>query len=315
MLSRMMLPLVLTAFGLSAVPAVAQEIEQPAEPADRVPLTAKAVVVQGRVYQAPVGVAATDTDAWTRVKQGDELSSGTQIRVSIRSTLMLHYGDDTVIQLKSMTLASLDELWRTETRKHSQIGLAYGAMRGSVREKELRTDMVIESPTVTASKEGTEDFGLRTMRGSLWWRAEGPRVGTIVIRDMATGQTARLSFSQLANYFNIGLPAVGRNLIAQLVNLYDPEYKSDGEEAFGENNDTGVAVVGPGLGYQAWGVAQGDAGGLLPPIDPTRSTLGLLSAQNYALLFRQLESRFGTGPLPRSSGAQRAILRNTQRRR
>ena len=80
MFSRMILTLTLTAFGLSALPAIAQEIEQPAEP-DRVPLTAKAVVVQGRVYQAPVGIEATDTDAWTRVNEGDELAAGTQIRV------------------------------------------------------------------------------------------------------------------------------------------------------------------------------------------------------------------------------------------
>ncbi|UCG34248.1 MAG: hypothetical protein JSU68_06345 [Phycisphaerales bacterium] len=313
MISRTILTLVLTACGLSALPAVAQEVEQPAEP-DRVPLTAKAVVVQGRVYQAPVGVQATDTDAWTHVNEGDELAAGTQIRVSIRSTLMLHYGDDTVIQLKSMTLASLDDLWRTENRKHSKIGLAYGAMRGSVREKELRTDMIIESPTLTASKEGTEDFGIRAMRGSRWWRAEGPRVGTIVVRDMGTGQMTRLSFSQLANYFNIGLPAVGRNLIDQLVNLYDPEYKSSGEETADYYTNTGVAVVGPGLGYEAWNVAQGDPGrGALSPFDT--SPLGLLAEQDLSVLFRQVESRFGTGPFPRSSGAQRAILRNTQRHR
>lgn len=313
--SRMLLTLV-TAFGVSASSAIAQEIEQPTEP-DRVPLTAKAVVVQGRVYQAPVGVEATDTDAWTSVNEGDELSAGTQIRVSIRSTLMLHYGDDTVIQLKSMTLASLDDLWRTETNKHSKIGLAYGAMRGSVREKELRTDMIIESPTVTASKEGTEDFGIRTMRGSPWWRAEGPRVGTIVVRDMGTGQMTRLSFSQLADYFNIGVPAVGRNLLDQLVNLYDPEYKSSGEEIFDYFTDTGSSVIGPGLGFEAWGLApRGTEFGLVPTFDPTTgAAIGILSAQDFALLFRQVESRFGTGSFPRSSAAQRAILRNTQRRR
>jgi hypothetical protein len=266
-------------------------------------LTATAVLVKGRVRQAPVGVSATDTDAWKPVNQGDELSAGTQIRVSIRSTLVLQYGDDTVVQLKSMTLASLDQLYKTETSKHSKFGLAYGALRGSVREKDLRSDMVIESPTVTCSKEGTEDFEIRVMRGSLWWEANGPTVGEFLIRDVGTGRTERLSFGQLASFFTMTSPAVRRNLAQQVVDIYGARYMSSGEQDFNLFVDSGQTVTGPGLGVRGFGVLPGSglkqfAGRLPGDISDLADQLGLRLERNAGLLFRQVESRFGTGPFP-----------------
>ena len=56
--------------SLAALPAVGQQNEAP----ERLqPISAVAAVVQGRVFQAPVGVRSTDTPAWARVAQGDEM--------------------------------------------------------------------------------------------------------------------------------------------------------------------------------------------------------------------------------------------------
>ena len=297
MYSRSILMLGVMALSLAAVPAYAQDLQAPGQ--DRQPLRATAALVTGRVLQAPVGVVATDTQAWNRVAQGDELSAGTQVRVSIRSTLLLQYGDDTVVQLKSMTLASLDELYRTETRKHSKFGLAYGAIRGSVRERELRSDMIIGLPTVTCSKEGTRDFEIRGMRGSFWWEAQGPTIGTILVRDLGTGRSERLSFKQLANFFNLSTPAVQRNLVQQVVDQYGSRFMSSGEQDFNTFADSGQAVIGPGLGSQASGVVPGSQQGLVDGAPSGIDALGLGLQQDAAILFRQVESRFGTGPSPR----------------
>jgi len=307
MYNRLMLMLCVTALGLLAAPVVGQEVPAAAE--DRQPLSATAVLVQGHVFQAPVGVAATETESWSRVAQGDELSAGTQVRVSIRSTLMLQYGDDTVVQLKSMTLASLDELYRTETRKHSKLGLAYGAMRGSVRERELRSDMIIESPRVTCSKEGTEEFEIRAMRGSFWWQARGPSLGAILVRDVGTGRSVRLNFRQLASFFTMATPAVQRNLAQQVADLYGSQSMSSGEQNFNLFVDSGQSVTGPGLGLQGFETVPGSGQRQLagqPPGGPSEiaNALGLALQQNAALLFRQVESRFGTGPFPRAEKLQ-----------
>ena len=62
MSNRLMFMLCVTALGLLAVPVVGQDVPAAAE--DRQPLSATAVLVQGRVFLAPVGVAATDTESW-----------------------------------------------------------------------------------------------------------------------------------------------------------------------------------------------------------------------------------------------------------
>ena len=316
MCNRLMALVCLATLGLGSLQLAAQDArpgdEAPpaSRPQDAQPLTATAVVVQRTVLQSPVGTKPTQADAWTPVAVGDELSSGTQVRVGIRSTLVLRFGDDTVIQLKSITLASLDELYRTETSKVSRIGLAYGAIRGSVREETLRSDMVITSPVMSCSKEGTRDFEVRAMRGSRAWWADGPTDGAILIRDLGTGQTERLSFGQLVDYFTMASPAVQRNLTEQVVDMYGSRFMSTGERDFHVYVDSGQSVTGPGLGAQAVDLIPGT--GAPPPDFLTRfpnlrdDTLRLLLEQNAALLFRHVESRFGTGPFPKvSQGIQR----------
>lgn len=268
-------------------------------------LLARAVAVQGRVSAAPVGAEATDRQAWKPVRQGDELSEGTQVRVGLRSSLLLQFGDDAVVQLKAMTLASLDELYQTEKEKRTKIGLAYGAIRGSVREKALHTDMVIESPAVTCSKEGTHNFALRTMRGSSAWWADGPSEGQIIVRDYTTGRTERVSFGQLVNFLTMTSPAVQRNLFARVVNFYEQNYTSSGEQDFNKFVSTGQTVMGPGQGMQTFGQISGRGAALGGVGDGVPSDLRdrirqALQGGDFALLFRQFESRFGTGPLPPS---------------
>ena len=294
--------------------AVAQDADSSDPPADAKELLAKAVALQGRVLQAPIGAKPTERDAWKMVQVGDELGQGTQVRVGLRSSLMLQFGDDAVVQLKPMTLASLDELYQTEVMKRTRIGLAYGAIRGSVREKTLRTDMVIEAPAVTCSKEGTENFGLRTMRGSSAWWAEGPSVGMIAVRDVATGHTERLTFGQLVNFLTQTQTPAKRNMFAQAVKYYDPTYMSAGEKYFNFYTQTGQTIIGPGLGAQTWGQISGSRSnfGAINPIQAGALRDALLRGigqGGLSVLFRQQESRFGTGPLPNNGDNFRRAFR------
>jgi hypothetical protein len=294
--------------------AVAQDAEPSDRPADAKELFAKAVALQGRVLQAPIGAKPTERDAWKMVQVGDELGQGTQVRVGLRSSLMLQFGDDAVVQLKPMTLASLDELYQTEAMKRTRIGLAYGAIRGSVREKTLRTDMVIEAPAVTCSKEGTENFGLRTMRGSSAWWAEGPSVGMISVRDVVSGRTERLTFGQLVNFLTQTQTPAKRNMFAQAVKYYDPDNMSAGEKYFNFFTQTGQTITGPGLGAQTWSQIAGSRSnfGAINPIQGNAlrdALLRGLGRDGLSILFRQQESRFGTGPLPNNGDNFRRAFR------
>ena len=113
------------------------------EQAQTTPLQAKVVEVVGDVKTAPVGTSPLDAKAWKPVKADDKLSAGTLIRTGIRSRLILQFGDDTVISVKRVTLASIDAFYKTKTTKTTRLGLGYGAVRGGTTECRLRSDMVI----------------------------------------------------------------------------------------------------------------------------------------------------------------------------
>jgi hypothetical protein len=289
--------------SLSALPAVGQQNEAPEQAQ---PVSAVAAVVQGRVFQAPVGVRSTDTAAWTRVAQGDEIPAGQQVRTSLRSSVLLHFGDDTALQVRPLTLASLDELYETSTTRRTKVGLAYGAIRGSVVEKTLRSDMVIEAPTATLSKEGTENFELMVVRGRDAWYATGPTTGLIAIRDGMSGRVARVSFHQLVSFLNVMDTAARRTIFQRTVDFFGNNYLTGGEADFNVFFSDGTAVAGPGLGSCSWDYV---------PDSSTSGVGGRAALRRQfvlpdvsSLIFRQPESRFGTGPRPEAAKTLRRAI-------
>lgn len=291
---------VMMVVATAALPAAAQDT-RPAEAQDT---TAVAAVVQGKVFQAPIGTPATEAGAWTPVAQGDRIGPGQQIRTSLRSTVLLQFGNDTAIQVRPMSLASISELFETASQRSTKLGLAYGAIRGSVVEKGLRTDLVIETPTATLSKEGTENWEMMQVAHSNAWFAQGPTQGMIAVRDGLTGRVERVSFPQLLNFFNMADLSTQRTIAQRVVQMYENQYLSSGEADFETFFKTGNSVIGPGLGSQAYDYAPngnpgqfGGVGGL-----SDEAVQNLLLAPPSALIFRQLESRFGTGPRPGGNG-------------
>ena len=116
---------------------------------------AVAAEVSGSVKRAAVGVDPRDKDGWIEVKENDTLPAGTQIKTAFRSFVTLRFGDDTVIRVRAMTLASIDEFKQSETDQSVRLSLGYGAIRGGTIERELRSELVVDSTVATLAKRGT----------------------------------------------------------------------------------------------------------------------------------------------------------------
>ncbi len=123
------------------------------------PSPAEAVVgtVQGMVQVAPTK-ADGSVGEWRTPKEGDRLSAGTRIRTLFNSSLTIKFTDDTVIQIESGTMASIDDFRTTSDTKTVKLGIAHGAIRGASAETTLRSDLTIESPTAVLSKRGTVGY-------------------------------------------------------------------------------------------------------------------------------------------------------------
>lgn len=117
--------------------------------------------VEGKVRVSAIGVDSKLKTGWRRVKVGDLLVAGQQIRTHLRSRVKLvarPATPPTVIMLESGTLMSIDELSKLGDTHKSRIGLRYGAIRAGVAEGQVRSDMEISCPVATLSKKGTDIF-------------------------------------------------------------------------------------------------------------------------------------------------------------
>ncbi|MHC4066497.1 MAG: hypothetical protein ACYSUI_18630, partial [Planctomycetota bacterium] len=87
------------------------------------PLTAKVIEVVGDVKNAPVGTSPLKAEAWQPVHLDDELGGGTLIRSGLRSHVTLLFGDDMVVQVNRITLASISACYKTKTQQTIRLGL------------------------------------------------------------------------------------------------------------------------------------------------------------------------------------------------
>jgi hypothetical protein len=94
---------------------------------------------------------------WQQVRVGDQYGGGIQIFCGLRSKVKLVQqpaNPPTVIMVESMTLASIDELYRRQDEAVARLGLAYGAIRAGVAEGELGSNFQIRSPVATPIYDG-----------------------------------------------------------------------------------------------------------------------------------------------------------------
>ncbi len=124
--------------------------------------------LNGIAKVAPVGVDVFEEDKWKELKQGDKLGAGVQLLVTGQSQVKLVLepaSPPTVMLIEAMTQLSIEDLAMREGTSTTRIALASGAIRAGVIESTTRSDFLIEAPTATLSKKGTDIFRFEYQNG------------------------------------------------------------------------------------------------------------------------------------------------------
>ena len=219
------------------------------------PLQAKVVEVVGDVKTAPVGTSPLDAKAWKPVKADDKLSAGTLIRTGLRSRLVLQFGDDTIISVKRVTLASIDAFYKTKTTKTTRLGLGYGAVRGGSTEGRLRSDLVIDSTVATLAKRGTEGFEMTVEPYTGRFAISLAREGLVEALQKATGQRRLVRPGEYANDMNIAKMWIRQDQFDRHVRFFAAESVTTADLDFSVANATGYGSIAPGAGNQTMNLA------------------------------------------------------------
>ncbi len=174
---------------------------QPAEPlpADAVMMTAVVVKVAGNVRMAPV-VDAGQPIEWRPVSVGDRLPPGTQVRTSLRSSLLLQFGDSTIVKIDRATNATVSQFYRTAQQQRVKLDLGYGAVRAGVASGTLESDMTVETPVATLTRRGTWNFGIEYEAVTGRFRIFIEEHGLIEALNQLTNERRSLSSGEYLTY-------------------------------------------------------------------------------------------------------------------
>lgn len=233
---------ILIALAAAFVGPVDAQTTRPAEEKTE-QLKAQVVSVAGTASWAPAAASPTDKQAWKAVQVGDEYDAGTQIKTSLRSAVVLTFGDDTVVKIERMTLASIDQFHKSATTKTTRLGLGYGAVRAGVAEGALRSDFVVDSPVATLSKRGTDGI----------YFYQEPRTGRFVISLARAGELEILHrIRQQLRLLRRGENVTQRLLDFILRSQIDRNFHfftgglTNAELRFEMRNTTGLSILNPG---------------------------------------------------------------------
>ncbi|MHC4089284.1 MAG: FecR family protein [Planctomycetota bacterium] len=219
------------------------------------PLTAKVIEVVGDVKNAPVGTSPLKAEAWQPVHLDDELGGGTLIRSGLRSHVTLLFGDDMVVQVNRITLASISACYKTKTQQTIRLGLGYGAIRGGAAEGELRSDLVIDSTVATMAKRGTEGFEMAVEAQTGRYRISLAEHGLVEALQKHTGQRRLVRPGEYATEVNIANMWMRQAKFDRLVHLVESESLTPADLEFTITHARGMASVGPGAGASLVGLA------------------------------------------------------------
>ena len=233
---------ILMALAAAFVGPVDAQTTRPAEEKAE-QLKARVVSVAGAASWAPAAASPTDKQAWKAVQVGDEYDAGTQIKTSLRSAVVLTFGDDTVVKIERMTLASIDQFHKSATTKTTRLGLGYGAVRAGVAEGALRSDFAVDSPVATLSKRGTDGI----------YFYQEPRTGRFVISLARAGELEILHrIRQQLRLLRRGENVTQRLLDFILRSQIDRNFHfftgglTNAELQFEMRNTTGLSILNPG---------------------------------------------------------------------
>lgn len=210
-------------------------------------MQAKAVKVVGRVMYAMAGPDGLPGE-FEMVKQGDTLPAGAIIQTRLRSKVMLAFGDDTVVLIDRVTMASIDQFHRTGNTKKIHLGLGHGLIRAAAMETTLRSDMTISSPVATLSKRGTMDFGMRYEPGTGRYVVFLNEEGLVELFDRLRGAQRTIEPGQYVTQ------ALLSWIETMTLNRYIPITDAWGQTAAERHwnayfGSAGIGVVEPGAGF------------------------------------------------------------------
>ncbi len=221
------------------------------EDAGVTPLTARVVEVVGDVTQAPVGTSPLDAESWKPVVEEGELSAGTLLRTGIRSRVILLFGEENLVGIKAMTLASINDFYQTEDAKVIRLGLGYGTVRGGSTEGTLRSDLIIDSTQATLAKRGTEGWQIQVEPYTGRFSISLARHGLVEALQKATGQQRRIRPGEYATDLNIGKMWINQAQFDRTVKLVAVESMSTADLDFSTAQSRGIGTVAPGAGSEA----------------------------------------------------------------
>ncbi|NOT02867.1 MAG: hypothetical protein HOP29_19885 [Phycisphaerales bacterium] len=225
-------------------PAEGQPAEAQPDAAGREALQAKVLEVTGNVRRAPAGVVQGDPQ-WAAVVVSEMLPSGTQIATGFRSSVVLGFGEDTVVQVRKASLCSIDDYYKSATQKTVALGLGYGTIRGGSTEGELRTEVVVDSTVATLAKRGTEGWEIEIEPTTGFFRGSVARLGLIEMIQKLTGQSRLVRANQYVNTESIRRMWISQTVFDRAVRFYDGASVSESESKFASENTGGASVVSP----------------------------------------------------------------------
>ncbi len=271
------------------------------------PLKATAIEVVGDVKTAPSGTSPLAADAWKVVKVNDELEAGTLIRTGLRSHLTLQFGDDTVVSIRRVTLASIDAFYKTETTKTARLGLGYGAVRGGSSEGTLRSELVIDSTVATLAKRGTEGFEMSVEPYTGRFAISLAREGLVDALEKATGQRRLVRPGEYVNDVNIARMWIRQDQFDRKVTFYATEAMTSADLERVVASPRGFAVVAPAAGFQTAQFSRPPLSGPLPDRFVQQFSVGLANRPERLpdiVVFeagpvRRPEGNFGVSPTVR----------------
>lgn len=260
---------------------------KPAVPEGAEAVSAVAVKVSGSVRAAPVAEAGQAVE-WRPVREGDRLGSSTQIRTGLRSSLLLQFGDSTIVKIDRVTSATIAQFYRTTQAQRVRLDLGYGAVRAGVAEGAVESDMVIETPVATVTRRGTWDFEIEYEAVTHRFRITGPEQGLIDALNQLTNQRQSLTSDEFVTEKMIRW--IDSAKFVRQIRIFDAFGLDDSDNAFCLRKDSGMSVVVPGGGYTIFNAAgRYDSRGPTPAAVSEGPTGGLTGTRDRP------EGNFGTG--------------------
>ncbi len=304
-----------------AQPAPSQTPPATTQPADdAAELTARVIEVVGSVEHAAEGVDPLDADAWHPVEVDMELAAATQIRTGLRSRCTLQFGaqpDETVIQLRRATLASIRDFQQTDEEQRVRIGLGYGTVRGGSSEGTLRSDVVVDSTVATLAKRGTEGWQIQVEPVSGVFIISLAESGLIEAYAKATDESKEVLPGEYVTDATIARMWINQEIFNRAIRFYEVPMLTDAELAFVIGETTGYGSIAP-EGHELYRMAGRSRafGGFPQAASPTAVAAGVVALQTLILQPRPIhrpDGNFGFAQTFRVL-APKPILREVARR-